>query len=91
MNINLNSCTQSEKRRIIKEYCVKLLGGKCIVCGYDKYIGALSFHHLDPSKKETIISDKNITMGRAKKEVEKCVLVCLNCHAEIEAGLTSLE
>ena len=63
-------------------------GSKCFICGYDKYNGALEFHHLDPSKK-----DKNFSTMRSWKldkiinEIDDCMLVCSCCHREIHAGM----
>ena len=59
-------------------------GGKCVKCGYNKYPGALDFHHLDPSKKDFAISrKKNCSFDIIKPELDKCILVCRNCHAEL--------
>ena len=59
------------------------------MCGYDRCQWALDFHHLDPSQKEFGISMDGITRSweRVQKELDKCVLVCSNCHREIHAGL----
>ena len=65
-----------------KEY-VEIAGGKCIKCGYDKYCGALEFHHKDPSKKDFVISSSVRGLGKVKKELEKCILLCSNCHKEL--------
>jgi hypothetical protein len=62
---------------------VKYKGGKCERCGYDKCMDALSFHHLDPSQKDFGISRKSYSIERLKKEVDKCILVCSNCHIEL--------
>lgn len=76
------------KRRAIKRALVKYKGGKCKICGYDKCMRALEFHHLDPSKKDFHPS-KCLTksMNLLKKEADKCILVCSNCHAEIHDKL----
>ena len=66
-------------------------GGKCVVCGYNKYFGALEFHHLDKTKKEYAISDlKNYNFETLKQELDKCVILCSNCHAEYHGGLIDL-
>ena len=73
------------KRLKLKNELVKYKGGKCEICGYDKCISALEFHHLDPSEKKFGIS-KNISghsLEECKKEADKCILVCANCHREI--------
>lgn len=74
-----------QHRKHIKEELVKYKGGKCEICGYNKCINALEFHHLDPSIKDFTISDssKHYTLDQMKKEVDKCILVCANCHREI--------
>ena len=63
-------------------------GGSCRVCCYDRCIVNLHFHHVDPATKEFAVSvshGKSIATYRA--EARKCVLVCANCHGEIETGL----
>jgi cytochrome c553 len=63
-------------------------GGCCQVCGYDRSILNLCFHHVDPATKSfamTIASGKSLDAYR--EEAKKCVLVCANCHGEIESGL----
>jgi 5-methylcytosine-specific restriction endonuclease McrA len=79
-------------RRRKKEKLVAQFGGKCTVCGYKKYAGALDFHHTDPTNKSFALSVKGLSYswGSLVKEAEKCVLVCKNCHTELEAGLVSL-
>jgi hypothetical protein len=76
-------------RQRLKETLVKEAGGRCVLCGYDRELGALHFHHLDPSNKRFQISNYGITYGleRARAEAKKCVLLCGNCHAEVENGV----
>ena len=75
----------TKRRKEVKRKLVEALGGKCYICGYNEYVGALAFHHMDESTKEFGISEKGNTRSyeRQLKELEKCKLVCLNCHAEI--------
>ena len=72
---------------------VKIFGGKCIICGYKKYVGALDFHHTNPKNKSFALSVKGLSYSRESllREAEKCILVCKNCHSEIEAGITKLK
>lgn len=72
---------------------VEYKGGKCEICGYDKYQGALEFHHLNPEEKDFGIAAKGYTRSfeKVKEEIEKCILVCSNCHKEIHAGIIDLE
>lgn len=75
---------QKTRWKIRKIQAVDLFGGKCSICGYDKNIAALHFHHLDPSDKEL---DWNrlrlVSWSNVIKELKKCILVCSNCHSEI--------
>ena len=76
----------SNKRRRNKVALVEYKGGKCEICGYDKCIEALSFHHLDPNQKDFGVSNGNIkSLETLKREADKCILVCHNCHAELHA------
>jgi hypothetical protein len=74
-----------KRRKKIKELAVEYKGGKCERCGYNKYIGALEFHHKDPNEKDFLISRKGhcTSWEKIKKELDKCILVCANCHREI--------
>ena len=76
----------SNKRRRNKIALVEYKGGKCEICGYDKCIEALSFHHLDPNQKDFGVSNGDIkSLETLKREADKCILVCNNCHAELHA------
>lgn len=83
----------ARRRRQIKEILVEECGGRCVLCGYDRYYGALHFHHLDPSQKDFAIARRGHTrsLARAREEAKKCVLVCANCHAEVEGGAATLQ
>jgi len=71
-------------RRRTKLKLIAYKGGKCSTCGYDKDCPtAYDFHHLDPAKKEFRIGGKTLKFETLKKEVDKCILLCKNCHAEI--------
>jgi hypothetical protein len=82
----------ARRRRRVKRVLVEEAGGCCVVCGYDRYVGALHFHHLDPSRKSFALSHEGVTrsLDKARAEVRKCVLLCSNCHAELEAGVAHL-
>lgn len=77
------------RRNKIKQKAVDHLGGSCENCGYDNYLGALEFHHKDPNEKDFAIAEKGLTRSweLIKSEIEKCILLCSNCHREIHAGL----
>ena len=76
----------ANKRKRNKIKLVEYKGGKCEICGYNKCIDALEFHHLDPSEKEYGLSNGNTSnFEKMKSEADKCILVCANCHREIHA------
>jgi transposase len=82
----------SNWRRRAKLRLVEAAGGHCLLCGYDRHPGALHFHHLDPAQKRYTLSRAGHTrsFAEALEEAKKCVLLCANCHAEIEAGFATL-
>lgn len=81
----------SARRRRIKEILVAEAGGRCAVCGYDRTHRALEFHHVDPASKRFQIGGGNSrSLRMAREEAAKCVLLCGNCHAEVEDGVLTL-
>lgn len=79
----------AKRRRTLKQKAVEYKGGRCVCCGYDNHVGVLDFHHLDPSTKSFGIGAKGYTRSweRIVQELDKCILVCANCHREIELGV----
>jgi transposase len=77
-------------RRKIKAMLVDEAGGGCSICGYDRCMGALEFHHIDPAEKLLDVSRYGVTVSleAARAEAAKCVLLCSNCHAEVERGVS---
>lgn len=82
----------TERRRTIKATLVAEAGGACVLCGYNRCTRALGFHHLDPSTKEfgLAFGGMSRSLARARAEAGKCVLLCSNCHMEVEAGRTAV-
>ena len=80
-----------KRRKKLKAKLVNFFGGKCAICSYSKCVEALEFHHLDPLKKSFAISYAGVTRAynKALNEAMKCILVCANCHREIENKLTN--
>lgn len=78
-----------KRRDKLKQKSVEYKGNKCEKCGYDKFIGALEFHHIDPNEKDFGISYKGYTRSwnKVKLELDKCKLLCANCHREEHAGI----
>lgn len=80
-------------RKNLKKMAILYCGGSCKKCKYKKCISALEFHHLDPSKKVFNLGKNGHTRSwdRIKKELDKCVLLCSNCHREEHATLDNLD
>lgn len=82
--ISKNKSNGTSKKREL----VALKGGKCEKCGYDKCLAALTFHHKDRCCKAfTISGNLGLPLDVLKEEASKCLLLCLNCHAEEHHGL----
>jgi transposase len=81
----------AERRRRVKAILVAEAGGRCAICGYDRCVRALEFHHLDRETKEFAVSRRGVTraIAEARLEAGKCILLCSNCHAEVEAGMSA--
>jgi 5-methylcytosine-specific restriction endonuclease McrA len=81
----------TKRRRKIKLFSIEYKGGKCQVCGYNKYPGALDLHHIKGTKKFTMGNDGYThSWADIKEELDKCILVCSNCHREIHGGVAKL-
>lgn len=83
-----NNNYQNQKIRGLKRKCEYILahGGKCEICGYNKNIAAIEFHHLNPQEKEFQIDIRkfaNCELSKLEKELNKCMIVCSNCHREL--------
>jgi ribosomal protein S6 len=74
-------------RKNNKQKLIEYKGGCCEICRYDKCIEALEFHHKNPLEKDFGISGVSRSFEKMKREVDKCILVCANCHREIHAKL----
>jgi transposase-like protein len=82
----------ARRRRKVKRILIDEAGGRCQLCGYDRCVGALHFHHVDPTTKSFALSVGGWTrsLEKTRAEANKCVLLCGNCHAEVEAGVAKL-
>jgi transposase-like protein len=80
------------RRQRIKAQLIDEAGGQCLTCGYAGTPAALHFHHIDPATKRFAVSHRGLTrsLDEARSEVARCVLLCANCHAEVEAGARKL-
>jgi hypothetical protein len=85
-----NSCRSNgwRNRYEFKAEVVSLKGGGCEICGYSRCPSALTFHHLDPATKSfTIAGGHTRSRESLLAEIKKCVLLCSNCHREVEVGM----
>jgi hypothetical protein len=82
----------SAHRKRLKARSIEYKGGRCQLCGYNKCNAALEFHHLNKGEKSFGLSRKGITRSweSIRRELDKCVLICANCHREVEAGVASV-
>jgi len=85
--MNPNDYLKQKERALSRKLeIIRLKGGKCERCGYDKNIAALEFHHLDPSIKSFQLDSRhlsNTTKEKILEELDKCIIVCSNCHREL--------
>lgn len=79
-------------RRHLKSKAIEYKGNKCVLCGYNKCNAALEFHHLDRKTKAFGLSRNGVTRSwdSIRKELDKCILVCANCHREVEANFRAI-
>lgn len=84
-----NTENVSKWRKNLKRRALQLFDNKCVCCGYNKCSAALEFHHLEPEHKDFTLSSVYAnpkSWDVVVKELEKCALVCANCHREIHYG-----
>jgi hypothetical protein len=80
-------------RKNTKNKMVAAMGGCCQVCGYNRCVDALEFHHIDPSKKEMGFGKVRAnpkSISKIAEELKKCIMLCSICHKELHAGLVEL-
>lgn len=88
-----HNMTKEQKQQpyiLVKQELVKAARAKgCCKCG-EMELCVLDFHHVDPKTKEyrvaSIIRGRE-SLKRLRAELEKCIVVCANCHRKIHAGL----
>lgn len=92
-----NSRHKESNKKYVKEFhrnsklkALEYKGGCCQICGYKKCIRNLHFHHIDESTKSFTISGNSISWERLKPELDKCALLCANCHGEVHDHLISI-
>lgn len=90
--VKCSSEAVSKRRKLLKDKAIEYKGGVCNRCSLEFIPEVFEFHHLDPSKKEFAISAKGITRSwdKIKEELDKCEMLCANCHRITHAELNSL-
>jgi len=90
-NKECTTCSNKRRRTARRLDAVKQFGGKCILCGYDTCLSALAFHHRNAFEKGDALSCMwGWASDRIEKELNKCVLLCQNCHAEVHEGIRKI-
>jgi 5-methylcytosine-specific restriction endonuclease McrA len=81
-----------KRRKKVREMALEYKGGCCQICGYKKSKRSLSFHHIDPANKDFGISFRGFTRSwdKTKIELDKYILLCMNCHMEVHEGITEI-
>lgn len=82
--------TYTQELYLKKKYqAIEYKGGSCSICGYKKYYAALEFHHVNPEEKEqNFVNMRHWKWERIKTEIDKCILLCSNCHREVHGNVT---
>ena len=93
--MNPNQYINQKIRGITRKYeYIMSKGGKCEICGYNKNLAALDFHHLDPDQKDFQIDARkfaNSKLSDLKSELDKCIILCANCHRELHSPDLNLD
>lgn len=72
---------KSKRIRVIKDACIKVLGGKCLICSGEFHRQVYDFHHHNDDKSMSpSVALANASVKAMSEEVAKCILVCANCH-----------
>lgn len=75
----------------VKLKAIAYKGGHCKHCGYDKHYGALEFHHNNPKEKDFVWTKLRLkSWDKITNEIDKCTLLCANCHREEHHRLNAL-
>lgn len=80
-----------KRTRQLKVKAIQYKGGKCVICGYSKCSRSLDFHHINPTQKEFSMGERTTNdFEKIKIELDKCILICKNCHGELHDGLITI-
>jgi hypothetical protein len=88
------SCVYKKRTQTVRTKLVELVGNSCWLCGYNRCLNAIDFHHIDPRNKVYNIGIEKLThlsWDVAISEMRKCVRLCSNCHKEVHSGIIDKE
>lgn len=75
-----------------RKKAILLMGGKCSICGYDKYYGCIDIHHIDPEQKDDKFKSlRGWSWNRILEEIKNCIPLCRNCHGEVHNGIKNIK
>ena len=79
----------NHKRRLT---LIDIMGGKCLLCGFNQFPEALEFHHINPQEKEFQLSGSALSRSLVSQiaEIQKCTILCANCHRGVHCGYLEL-
>ena len=82
-------CSVRNARHKRKKLALDYKGSCCQICKYDRCDRSLVFHHINPTTKDIKLTATNMCRNweEVKKELDKCVLLCNNCHGEVHEGM----
>lgn len=85
--LHVADCRRNRKKKLVETF-----GGACELCGYNKCVRSLHFHHIDPATKSFGVAEGGTCRSwvQSISEANKCALICSNCHGEVEEGLTEI-
>ena len=83
----LQSYQAQQKRGLTRKLeIIRTASGQCKICGYQKNLAALVFHHIDSEEKDFKLDMRSLSnrqLAPIMSEINKCILLCANCHAEL--------
>jgi len=94
-NKDLQSYEAQKRRGLARKLdLVRAAGGQCTICGYRKNLAALVFHHIDSSGKDFKLDMRSLSnrkLAPVLRDIDKCILVCAKCHAELHNSHLDLD
>lgn len=82
-------CFFNKRQKVVVEKVKEIVGDACWICGYNKTWKNICFHHVHPEEKKFGMTTRELMLKweRVFREMQKCIVVCYNCHGEIHDNL----